>query len=205
MSLLSTKSTSPQIQEAILKEPIRIIKNWKDLKLGHSLKDFYCPTLTRLLKLTSLKDRSVEDQNILQPALAKDPPTMSLTQKGDEEFTCKLIARGNFLENIQLHATENEFKGIPFDGESSTHFVNGLLNMRGEDSEMLFLKTGCNRETYQKLQEYQTGQMPLALKIVTTFGFIMAIVKDITGGKTASFDNTQETVANLLQKSLTTT
>ena len=105
MSPLLTKSTSPQIQEAILKEPIRIIENWKDIKLGHSLKDFYCPTLTKLLQLTSVMNRSIEDQNMLKPTLATDdcPPTLFLKQNVDDEFSCTLIARGNFLENIQMH------------------------------------------------------------------------------------------------------
>ena len=65
ISLLASKSTSPQIQEAILKDPIRIIKDWKDIKLGHSLEDFYYTTLAKLLNLPTQMNHPLESKTDL--------------------------------------------------------------------------------------------------------------------------------------------
>ena len=206
MSTLSTKLTSPQDQEAILKEPIRIIRNWNDIKLGHSLKDFYCPMLTKRLKLTLNSLVTVENQNMLQPTLAKDdfPPTMSLAQKC-EKFSCTLMAKGTFLESVQSVRGENDFEGISF---SIVH--SGSLDTKDEgsedeesnkdrDIETLEVKADSKRETYHMLQE---SRMPLAVMITTTFGLITAMLNGISIKTTPQYDTHQEIVANLLSKSL---
>ena len=124
MSLLNTKSTSPQIREAILKDPIRRVTKVADITSGHSLKDFYLTTLSRLLKFASAKSRTIEDKNLLLPVAKDDfPATLTLSQSDDDQFSCTLMTAGAFLKNVQVHAKENDFQGIPFNGETSTHFV----------------------------------------------------------------------------------
>ena len=48
LSLLSPELTTPQVQEAILKEPSRAIRAIDDLKKGHSLEDYYLAHITTL-------------------------------------------------------------------------------------------------------------------------------------------------------------
>ena len=103
------------------------------------------------------------------------------------------MAKGNFLENVQLQAEENDFQGLPFAGKFSSHFVHKSSASRpDQDSETLVLSADWKGNISQMKK-----RAPLALKIVTAFGFITAQVKEITSDKTFP-DPKEETVANLL-------
>ena len=95
-----------------------------DITSGHSLKDFYLTTLSRLLKFASAKSRTIEDKNSLLPVAKDDfPATLTISQSDDDQFSCTLMTVGAFLKNVQVHAKDNDFQGIPFNGETSTRFV----------------------------------------------------------------------------------
>ena len=112
LSLLSPELTTPQVQEAILKEPSRAIRALDDLKKGHSLEDYYLAHITTLHKMPS-KDRITMDaKNLLEPSLsAKAFAFVKKEVKGG--FSCGLILKGSHL-HIQMSENFDTVEGLPF-------------------------------------------------------------------------------------------
>ena len=115
--MLPPESTTPQVQEAILKEPSRRIKGLADVKGGHGLEDYYCTHMTSLHKFPT-KDRiSVDSKNLLQPTQS-GKPYITVTKKLSDEFSCALMLEGSFLQ-IQMAAELNDFQGLPLTAASA--------------------------------------------------------------------------------------
>ena len=187
---------SPQIQETILKEPITKIQ-LADIKTGHSLKDYYFPHLRELCKLKLNEFRTLNCDDVLQPKLSTGQASKTyfcMKKQGDDQHDCSLLVQGSFLENVQLDADERDFQGIDFDHVSTAY-------QDAADGELLFLTGTCTTAVAKHLQE---AKLPLQFKIATTFGLLTTEVQEIhvPAKETSQNDTDQESIANLLQKSL---
>ena len=121
LSILPPQSTTPQVQEAILKEPLRTIEGIEDLKKGHSLEDYYCAHIPSLLKVPLHDLTTIETKNLLQPTQSGKAYAM-VKKKLSGEFSCALMLKGSFLQ-IQMDAEINNFQGLPF-ASSSTAIIS---------------------------------------------------------------------------------
>ena len=117
MSLLAPEKTTPQVQESILKDPIRRIKTPSDITQGHSLEDAYLANLTTIQKLSLGELRQVESKDLLRPT-EDGTASLVMREKEDSSWMCTLRVQGNFLQNVQLDAAANCFQGLPFTGSS---------------------------------------------------------------------------------------
>ena len=101
VSLIALRSTTPQIQELILKEPLRDITSPTEIKEGHSLRDYYCANLTELTNIGQFEKRQIMENNLLFPqqlALA----SIILKEEPGEKWKCTLIMNGLYLQNSHL-------------------------------------------------------------------------------------------------------
>ena len=117
MSLLATEKIATSVQEAILKEPLRRIKELGDVTKGHNLLDYYTANLASINRLPQTAPRNMESRNMLQPTQTGEG--LLLVQESEEGrciFTLKVT--GSFLMSVQLDAGTNDFKGLPFKGSS---------------------------------------------------------------------------------------
>ena len=113
LSMLPSESTTPQLQEAILKEPSRAIRAVEDIVEGHSLEKYYCAHISRVQKMILHQRRTVETENLLQPSLSGDPLGMVKKDQTTGEFSCVLLLHGSFLQ-IEMAEGLNDFGGLPF-------------------------------------------------------------------------------------------
>ena len=117
LSILPPQSTTPQVQEAILKEPLRTIEGIEDLKKGHSLEDYYCAHITSLLKVPLHDLTTIETKNLLQPTQSGKAYAM-VKKKLSGGFSCALMLEGSFLQ-IQMGSDQNDFRSLPLTAEST--------------------------------------------------------------------------------------
>ena len=117
ISNLSSESTTPQIQEAILKDPLRTVKGSTDITVGHSLESFYHAHITRLQRLPPEDKRAMVSQNLLKPSLSDSDKPYAAIRKDGGKFCCVLLLKGSFLQ-IQMSSDRNNFQPLPFTSES---------------------------------------------------------------------------------------
>ena len=173
------------------------------MKKGHSLKDFYIPTLTAQQKLTWNNSRVVKEnlENLLQPTVCeeRDTTTFEMTEKDENTFHCRLLTKGSFLSNVQLSAKENNFQGISFNNADTSPF-----SQEDDMEESLIMSGECSADTQKTLYEATLRQPPLALKIATTFGLVTAVVTQIHSPPLPPARDSREceSIGTLLEKSL---
>ena len=115
--MLPPEFTTPQVQEAILKEHLKTVNGLEDIKRGHSLEGYYCARITSLLKMPLQNKNKIDTKNLLQPDLI-DKPYAIVTKEKSGEFSCVLMLKGSFLQ-IQMAAEFNNFQGLPFTAAST--------------------------------------------------------------------------------------
>ena len=184
-----------------LKDPIRTIIGLKEAKRGHSLKEFYIPTLVEQQKLPWLNTRIVKEENVLEPVLCKDgdQTTFEVTKIDDNTYRCKLMTKGSFLSNVQLEAKRSNFQGISFhDSDSSA------LDQEDDPEETMIISGECSAKIQEKIYETNLRQLPLSLKFATTFGLFTAFVTNIHSPlpPASADDRENESIATLIEKSL---
>eukprot|EP00092_Neocalanus_flemingeri_P046452 GFUD01052255.1.p1 GENE.GFUD01052255.1~~GFUD01052255.1.p1 ORF type:complete len:677 (+),score=145.87 GFUD01052255.1:1032-3062(+) len=101
VSLLASDSTTPQIQELVLKEPIRRINSPDAIKNGHSLGDYYCANLKMLNKVEAVERRKLTETNHLCPhqeGLAR----IILKSEDKDTQQCTIIIMGSSFQNSHI-------------------------------------------------------------------------------------------------------
>ena len=117
ISMLPPEFTTPQVQEAILKEPSRRTKGLGDIKEGHGLESYYCASITSLNRMLLQNRIKVDTKNLLQPTKTGEP-FAAVRKEISGEFSCALMLKGSFLQ-IQMAADVNNFPGLPFTATST--------------------------------------------------------------------------------------
>ena len=115
MSLLATDKTTAQVQEAILKEPLRRITGLGDVIKGHNFVDYYTASLASINRLPQTTPRTLDARNMLQPSQTGEG-TLHLRESEEGKSSFTLRVTGSFLMSVQLDAETNDFKGLPFKG-----------------------------------------------------------------------------------------
>ena len=121
VSSLPSSSTTPQLQEVILKEPARRInasmQMVDDMKKAHSIGG-YCSKLTLINKLAGFHIRNMKEKDSLKPS-ATLKTFIVWDKEGEDKWKCQLVVieGGNNLD-LQLQADSNDFKGFPFQASS---------------------------------------------------------------------------------------
>lgn len=116
--MLPPEFTTPQVQEAILKEPSRKIKGLADIKGGHGLEDYYCAYITSLHKIPLQNKKMIDTKNLFQPSTKSGIAFAMVRKETSGEFSCALMLKGSFLQ-IQMAANVNTFQGLPFAATST--------------------------------------------------------------------------------------
>ena len=118
MSLLATDKMTANIQEAILKEPLRRIMGLGDVTKGHNLLDYYTASLASINKLPQTTPRTLAARNMLQPSQTGEG-TLHVQEREEGRSFFTLRVTGTFLRSVQLDAETNDFKGLPFKGSTA--------------------------------------------------------------------------------------
>ena len=114
LSTLTPDATTPQVQEAILKETLR--SGLEDIMGGHSLEKYYCAHITSLYKLPLHRLNKVDTKNLLQATQSR---ASALVRKGqNSEYSFALMVRGSFLQ-IQMGSDQNDFSSVPLTARST--------------------------------------------------------------------------------------
>ena len=111
VSLMASGSTTPQIQELVLKDPIRRINTPDETRKGHSLTDYYCASLKLLNKVQPGTKRELTQMNHLCPQ-QEGLASIILKKEDENRWNCLLAVRGLFLQNAYLESktSKNPFK-----------------------------------------------------------------------------------------------
>ena len=112
LSLLESSKMTAQIQEVILKEPMRKVKDISDISKGHNLEDNYCANLIQILKL--------------QPESRDETARLIFTKRQEGTVGCTLLVAGSFLQNVQLHKIN--FEDLPFNASSTHNIQVNIIN-----------------------------------------------------------------------------
>ena len=112
LSNLPSESTTPQIQETILKDPLKTLKGLTDITGGHSLENYYHAHLTSLQRLPREETRTMATQNLFKPSLSRKPYAAVRKDKSGK-YSCFLSLEGSFLQ-IQMTSDRNNFQPLPF-------------------------------------------------------------------------------------------
>ena len=126
LSLLESSKMTAQIQEVILKEPMRKVKDISDISKGHNLEDNYCANLIQILKLSSRSKRTLICNNLLQPESRDETARLIFTKRQEGTVGCTLLVRGSFLQNVQLHKIN--FEDLPFNASSTHNIQVNIIN-----------------------------------------------------------------------------
>ena len=125
LSLLESAKMTAQIQEAILKEPMRRVKNTSDISKGHNLEDNYCANLITILKLSSRSKRTPDCNNLLKPESTDETARLIFTKRQEGTVGCTLLVSGSFLQNVQLHKIN--FEDLPFKASSTLNIQVSII------------------------------------------------------------------------------
>ena len=121
VSELPTTSTTPQIQETVLKQPINQIEV-TNIKAGHSLEG-YCSKLIMVNKLEPVERRKMVKTDCLKPTL--ESASIVWKKETEDTWKCHLLVQGSFLQTVQLGAEANQSMGFPF---KETSDITSLVN-----------------------------------------------------------------------------
>ena len=122
------------VQEVVLKEPLRRIKSVGDITSGHSLEDYYCKNVMNVNKLSSRSLRTVDRKKLLQPT-QEGSASILLTTRPDNTCTWSLIMQGRFLSNVQVRDPATKFKELPFTAQCSVvQVINTMRQLVGVHS-----------------------------------------------------------------------
>ena len=121
VSCLPSSSTTPQLQELILKEPARRINASMhmvdDMKKGHSIEG-YSSKLTLINKLGGFRIRDMKEEDSLKPS-ATSKAFIVWDKEGEDLWRCQLVLLGGASNlDLQLQADSNNFQGFPFQASS---------------------------------------------------------------------------------------
>ena len=112
INLLDPSDVSAQVQNVILREPIRKVRSIEEIKHGHSIADYLDDIINRN-KLEPHEDHTVESINFFEPKIEGDGKILWENQKNGL-WECQLIARGKHLWPVQLGSKQNILTGTPF-------------------------------------------------------------------------------------------
>jgi len=190
-SVLDRKSLSQQIIELVLKNPIQKLKTIAEIKEGHSIKS-YCEHFSTPLKESSnVSSTQFESESFFKPQI-QDKASVLWSKQDDGKWKCQMAVRGNFLRCLQLGSPQNKFSGLPF--KSSSKFVVDP----GDRNEALFLVDDTENN------EGMISDKALQIEVVTTFGIVPFLIKDIhqsTIAENLANISVEESVMTILTKS----
>ena len=97
MSLLESGTTTNQLQLLVLKDPLQRIESFEEMKLGHSLNDYYCRHLDSRNIFEVGENRRLTREQLLLP-IVKAKGEIYLTMTSEEIWKCRIHIRGQFLQ-----------------------------------------------------------------------------------------------------------
>eukprot|EP00092_Neocalanus_flemingeri_P008198 GFUD01008839.1.p1 GENE.GFUD01008839.1~~GFUD01008839.1.p1 ORF type:complete len:1020 (+),score=178.99 GFUD01008839.1:195-3254(+) len=136
VSLLASDSTTPQIQELVLKEPIRRINSPDAIKKGHSLGDYYCANLKVLNKVEAVERRELTETNHLCPH-QEGQASIFLKRKDKDTHKCTIIVMGSFLQSSRVESkalTKTLGETMKFECRPSIIVISGIMSDLKEEA-----------------------------------------------------------------------
>ena len=111
VSLIASGSTTTQIQELVLKDPIRRSNTPDEIRKGHDLKDSYYASVKMFNKVELGTKRKLIQTNHLCPS-QEGSASVILKKDDADKWICTLMLRGSFLQNSRLESKTliNPFK-----------------------------------------------------------------------------------------------
>ena len=123
INILDTDNVSSQVQDVILREPIRNVKSIDDIKKGHSMLN-YLEDVIKTNKLEQFEERDpIKETRFFEPKVDGEGKILWEKQE-DGQWECQLIIRGEHLWPLQLHSKRNDFTGTPFVKTSESKWVS---------------------------------------------------------------------------------
>ena len=104
MSLLESGTTTNQIQLLVLKDPIRNVKNLAIMKFGHSLNDYYCPSVESISNFKVEDKRLLKREKLLVPKVegtGTGTGEVYLTKKPEDKWKYQIRIRGQNLHSAE--------------------------------------------------------------------------------------------------------
>ena len=114
-NLLDSSNVSAQVQELVLKEPLRKVTNISAITGGHSIAS-YAKNLTKLAMTKGVR-LDVQQDSFFLPTV-EGRASIVWTEMNDQSWRCLLAVRGKFLQSIQMASEETDFSGLPFKSTS---------------------------------------------------------------------------------------
>ena len=125
INILDTDDVSSQVQDVILREPIRSVKLIDDIKKGHSMSNYLEDVITTN-KLEQFEERdAIKEEKFFEPKV--EGKGKILWEKQDNgRWECQLIVRGKYLGPLHLSSQQNRF-AKPFRKSSKSNWVSNSI------------------------------------------------------------------------------
>ena len=159
ISPLSSDTTTANVQELVLKEPL--VKTGIDnIKKGHMLVD-YSAKLMNAFKQHGFprKDhREVQQKFSLKPSSTGKASIVWTKNSSDESWTCRLLLLAG-RRHLCLQPSASKFGGFPFDSSSEFEVLVSDFSEFAKST-----KTHCSRTVTAKTQSLLLSRKPVHLK-----------------------------------------